>query len=60
MKTTVIPVVIGARGSHQWLGIGTGGLGNKRTSGNHPNYSMVEIDQYTKKNPGDLRRLAVA
>ena len=28
-------------------------------SGDHPNYSIVEIDQNTKKSPGDLRRLAV-
>ena len=34
-------------------------LGNKRTSGDHPNYSIVEIDQNTKKSPGDLRRFAV-
>ena len=38
---------------------GTGGLGNKRTSGDHPNYSIIEIGQNTKKSPGDLRRLAV-
>ena len=29
--------------SHQRIGIGTGGLGNKRTSEDHPNYSIVEI-----------------
>ena len=39
--------------------MGTGGLGNKRTSGDHPNYSIVEIGQNTKKSPGDLMRLAV-
>ena len=38
---------------------GTGGLGNKRTVGDHPNYSLIEIDQNTEKSPGDLRRLAV-
>ena len=32
---------------------------NKRTSGDHPNYSIVEIGQNTEKSPGDLRRLAV-
>ena len=38
---------------------GVGGLGNKRTSGDHPNYSIIEIDQITEKSPGDLKRLAV-
>ena len=28
-------------------------------SGDHPNYSIVEIGQNTRKSPGDLRRLAV-
>ena len=27
-------------------------------SGDHPNYSIVEIGQKTEKSPGDLRRLA--
>ena len=44
---------------HQRFGIGNGGLGNKRTRGDHPNYSIVEIDQNTMESPGDLRRLAV-
>ena len=35
--------------SHQRIGTGTGGLGNKRTSGDHPNYTIVEISQNTKK-----------
>ena len=30
------------------------GIGDKRTSGDHPNYSVVEIGQNTKKSPGDL------
>ena len=34
-------------------------LGNKRTSEDHPNYSIVEIGQNTTKSPGDLRRFAV-
>ena len=33
--------------------------GNKRTSGDHLNYSIIKIDQNTEKSPGDLRRLAV-
>ena len=45
--------------SHQKFDRGTGGLGNKRMSGDHPNYSNVEISQNTEKSPGDLRRLPV-
>ena len=47
-----------AQNSHHRIGIGTGGLGNKRTSGEHPNNS-IKIDQNTEKNPGHSRRLAV-
>ena len=37
-----------------------GGLGNKRTSGDYPNYCMIKIGQNTEKeSPGDLRRLVV-
>ena len=49
----------GAWYSHQRIGTGTEGLGNKRTSGDHPNYSIVEISQHTKKSPGDSRKFAV-
>ena len=35
--------------SHQKIGTGAGGLGNQRTSGDHPNYSIVEIDQNPEK-----------
>ena len=35
----------------------TGGLGSWRTSGGHPNYSIIENGQNTEMNPGDLRRL---
>ena len=45
--------------SHQRTGTRTGGYGNKKTSGDHLNYSIIEIDQNTEKSPGDLRRLAV-
>ena len=48
----VIPIIIGV------LGTVTRELGNKRTSGDHPNYSIVEIGQNTKRIPADLRRLA--
>ena len=39
--------------------IGTG-LRDQRTSGDHPNYNIVEIGQNTEKSPGDFRRLAVS
>ena len=38
---------------------GTGGLGSWRTSGDHPNYYIINNGQNTEKSPGDLRRLAV-
>ena len=47
------------RYSHQRFGTKTGGLGNKRTSEDHPNYSIIEIGQNTEKSLGDLRRLTV-
>ena len=60
MKETVIPIVISA------LDTVTKGLikrleepGNKRTRGDHPNYSIIENGQNTEKSPGDLWRLAV-
>ena len=48
-----------ARYNLEGIGTGTGGFGDKRTSGVHPNYSITEIGQNTEKSPGDLRRLAV-
>ena len=48
-----------AQYNDQRISKGTGGLGNKRTSGDNPNYSIIKIGQNTKKGPGDLRRLAV-
>ena len=38
---------------------GTVGVGNWRTSEDHPNYSIIENSQNTEKSSGDLRRLAV-
>ena len=38
---------------------GSEGLGNKRTSGDHQNYYIIENGQNTEKNPGNLRRFAV-
>ena len=45
--------------SHRRIIKETGGRGNKRMSGNHPNYYIIEIHQNTEKNPGDLRRFTV-
>ena len=42
--------------SHQRIGKRTGGLGNKRTSRDHPNYYIIEIGRNTEKSPGDLGR----
>ena len=59
---TFLPIVIGALGTgtknwyKDWR---TGGLENNGTSGDHPNYSIIEIGQNTEKSPRDLRKLAV-
>ena len=45
--------------SHQRIGTMTGGLGNKRTWGDHPNYYIIENGLNTEKSPGDLKRLSV-
>ena len=45
--------------SHQRNIERSGGLGNKRTNGDHPNYYIIEKGQNTEKSPGGLRRLAV-
>ena len=37
----------------------TRGRRNKRTSGDHPNYSIIKIGLNTKKSPKDLRKRAV-
>ena len=47
------------RCSHQRIDTGSERLGNKLKSRDHPKYCIIEIDQNTKKSPGDLRRLAV-
>ena len=61
MKMTVIPIVIAAvwtitKGLVQ-------GLEDSEIRGqvdtNHPNYSIIKIGQYTKKNSGDRSGLAV-
>ena len=47
------------RYSHQRIATWTGGLENKRMSGDHLNKSIVEIRQNNKESLGDLRKLAV-
>ena len=47
------------RYSHQRIIKGNGGLGGRRTSGDHPSYNIIENDQNTEKSPGDMNRLAV-
>ncbi len=44
------------RYNHQRVDKGTGELGNKRTTGDHTNYDIVEN---TEESPGDWRRLVV-
>ena len=48
------------RYSHLRIDTRTRGLGNKRMSGDHSNYTFIKISQDTEKSPGNLRRLAVA
>ena len=56
----VIAVVIGPLGIvSKNLGIGLWKLGDQRKTRDRPDYSIVEIDQNTVKNPGHLRRLGV-
>ena len=60
MKVTIIPTVIVAFVQVTKKIIkGTGGLEGRRTSGDHPNYNIIENGQNTEKSLGDLRRLAV-
>ena len=59
MKVKVIPIVVGElwmipRG---FLKL-TGRVGNKMTSRDHLNRSIIKIGQNTEKSPGELRRLA--
>ena len=37
----------------------TGGLGNKRTRGDHQNHCIIENVQNTEKGPGDFKKLTV-
>ena len=52
MKVTVIPIVVSALGTiPKRLVKGSGKHGNERTNREHPDYSIVKIDQNTKKSP---------
>ena len=56
IKVMVISIVSGTLGTvTKWIDKGTGGLGYKRTSGDHLNNSIIKINQNTEKSPGDLR-----
>ena len=54
MKVTVMPIVIGGLGT-----IALERLGNKRTSGDHPDHSIINIGQNTEKSSRYLKRFAV-
>ncbi len=56
MKVTIVPIVIG---TFERIMKEPGGFGSWRTSGDHPNDSIVENGQNTEKSSGDLRRLAL-
>ena len=58
MKTKLIAIVIGAFATvTKWLVQKSGGLGNKRTSGDNLNYRIAEISENTEKSPRDLLSL---
>ena len=38
----------------------TGGLGNKKTSGDQPNNYIIEDGQNPEETPGDVRRLQIS
>ena len=59
MKMTITPIVISALEGHFSNDKETGGLGNKRTSGDHRNYYIIENNHNTEKSPGNMKRLAV-
>ena len=44
--------------NHQRVGKGTGRLGNKRTSRDNSDNTVIKMGKNTEKCPGDLRRLA--
>ena len=60
IKVMRILIVIGALGTvTKGLIRSLGGLGNKRTSEDYLNYSIIEIDHNAKETFGGLKRLAI-
>ena len=60
MKVMVKAIVIGAHGTVTKILVqGLEDLEIKWTSGDPPNYGIIEIGQNTEKSPVDFRRLAV-
>ena len=61
MKVTVVAIVIGALGTiiKELIGKGTGKLGNKKSTADHLDHSIIQIGQNTKESPGNLRSIAV-
>ena len=47
------------RYNHQRIGTGAWGLENKKAIVDHPNYSIIKIDQNSEKNLANLRKFAV-
>ena len=45
--------------SHKEIGTVTGGLGNKRTIGDHSNYIIIDIGQNAEESSGNLGKIAV-
>ena len=58
---TLISIVISAHGTipKELVMEGIGRRGNKKTSGDHPDYSIVKNGHSTEKSPRDLRGLNV-
>ena len=50
IQIIIVIIIIGTR---------TGGREHKRTNGDYPSYSNIEIGQNIETSPGDLMRLAV-
>ena len=58
-QLTLMSKTLMSRNKVTFIPIGTGGLGIWRSSGDYPNYSIIENGQNIEKSPGDLRRLAI-
>ena len=58
MKVTIIPIVIGTLGTYtKRLLKGLEDFENKRTSGHHPSYYIIENGQNTEKSTGNMQSL---